>query len=122
MTQKKNLRYGVVPTWEEPSSVKQCTSPLKCIDGICKPQSCYSKRDCDRDEECFKWQQSSGICYRVECKKSSDCPPGHGCNSGICIKNFCSSNNDCGNRYKCLQGSCVLDGCNIIRVTLIMSF
>ena len=88
---KKLYRYGVVPTWEKTSSsAKQCSSPLKCIDGICKPQSCYSKRDCDRDEECFKWQQSSGICYRVECKKSSDCPPGHGCNSGICIKNFCS--------------------------------
>ena len=82
-----------------------CSPPLQCIDGTCRPQACYSKRDCtNKQEKCLKWPefQASGICYNPYCDQKTKCPPGLVCDQqhNICIRALCEDGKDCC-RFKC---------------------
>ena len=90
-----------------------CPPPLKCIDDVCRPQSCYSKNECPPDEDCLKWPSihSVGICYKPGCETHLDCPTGMMCQDGVCLRTFCKKDSECGSRFKCVEGSCVLKVC-----------
>ena len=83
------------------------------MNGVCRLQSCYSKKDCQPEENCLKWPefQASGICYKEQCQRSIQCPSGMMCDSKrkICIKAPCKDDNCC--RFHCHDGEMVPKKC-----------